>query len=98
MVSSVASAITRPIQTTPNHMDVGRALGGLPRLAGHDVLGLRVDAHRECRADVDDEVDPQDLRCQQGSTTASPPPARPISLAPRKKFSTSPHVGRQQVA
>jgi hypothetical protein len=36
-----------------------------PGLARHDVVGLRVDAHRQRGTGIGDQVDPQDLRCQR---------------------------------
>ena len=47
------------------HIAVDHVVGELARLAVHDVLGLRVDAHGQGRGGVGQQVDPQQLRGEQ---------------------------------
>ena len=66
IVSSVTAAMITPISITPIHMRASITRSVEPaRLARHDVVGLRIDAHRQCRSGVGDEIDPQDLRRKQ---------------------------------
>ena len=47
------------------HLAVDHAVAGPSRRAPHDVVGRRVDAERQRRRAVGEEVDPQDLRREQ---------------------------------
>ena len=71
-------------------------------LAGHHVVDLGVDAHRECRGGVGDQVDPQDLGGEQrqhdrlAACAAQPDDAREDDAEEDREDLA--HVRRQQVA
>ena len=47
------------------HLPVDHAVGEFARLAGHHVVGGGIDAHRQGRCRVGEQVDPQQLRGEQ---------------------------------
>ena len=47
------------------HLSVDHAIGEFARLAGHHVVGGGIDAHRQGRCRVGEQVDPQQLRGEQ---------------------------------
>ena len=81
-------AITRPMTRIRIHIarSMIRSSGGVA--ARHDVVDLGVHAHREGRRGVRHEVDPEDLRREQGRTTISPLPVAAVS--PRNPANTTP--------
>ena len=76
------------------HIAVDHVVGELARLAVHDVLGLRVDAHGQGRGGVGQQVDPQQLRGEQRQGHAGGlgwvMPSTPASMTPPNTVNTSP--------
>ena len=84
-------------------MGIDDPVGQLAGAAAHDVVGFRVDAHRERGSGVGDEVDPQDLRrqqrndggCRVGGVGQADEPAEQDRQEHRRHLT---HVGAEQVA
>ena len=88
------AAMMTPTKTMPRHMRrVSTPFAARTRRLLHQPVVGRIDAERQRRRAVGDEVDPEDLRRQQRQDDAPPPASRPIGRAsstPKNIVITSP--------